>query len=907
MTAEQARIQKHFRALVEDTCDWIWETDTEARYTYSNPKIKDLLGYEPEEILGQRPTDLAQPSERNRMREIVASFRSAPFQPFSCLEIACLAKNGSEVVLELSGVPVFDPGGKFRGRRGIGRDITARRRSDGAIRQSEERFRTLVANIPDVVWTIDADLHFVYISPTIERLSGFALEDIYSQGARIFVSCIHPDDVGRVHEALGALFADGRAYDVECRVRRKSGEWIWVHDRAYSTYERAGMRYADGILSDITTRKQAEESLRVSEENYRRLVANLPDVTWTADARGHTTYISPNVTDFFGYTPAEIYTRSDELWLARIHPADQSQVRAAFAALFEQNRSFNIEYRIQRHDGQWIWLHDRSTATYEANGVRYADGLFSDITPRKQAEQMLRESEERFRSLIECTRDWVWEVDAQGRYTYCSPKSKVLLGYEPEEILGRTPFDLMEPDEAERVGAAFAAATLNHEPIRDLENTNLHKDGQPVILETSGLAILGEHGDFLGYRGIDRDITQRRRFERELRKAKEAAEAANHAKGEFLANMSHEIRTPMNGILGMVDLTLGTELTAEQRDYLSMVKSSAESLMTVINDILDFSKIEAGKLDFESITFDLREAFDPAVRALAITATSKGLRLDYFVAPEIPRYVVGDPGRLRQILLNLVGNALKFTANGRVAVRIEPEPADLEGVWLHLTVADTGIGIAPQRLESIFNAFAQADTSTTRRYGGTGLGLTIARNLAEMMDGRLSVDSVVGQGSTFHCVVRLGPAAAPNATAESGLRERESRPARSLRSGLILVVEDNPINQTIAANLLRRHGFEVELAGNGKEALEKFRQRHFDAVLMDVQMPEMDGFDATAGIREIETVTATHVPVIAMTAHAMKGDRERCLSAGMDSYISKPVRPEELFEAIDRAVLGNPS
>ena len=1033
MTAVKEHTEEQFRTLVEDTSDWIWETDAEAHFTYSNPKIKDLLGYEPQEILGKLPTDLVRPDERSRVWELVASFRSSPSLPFSCLKFPCLAKNGREVVLEVSSVPVCDPNGTFCGRRGIGRDITARPRTDALIRQSEERFRTLVANIPDVVWTIDANFRFVYISPAVERISGFPLEEVYRQGARLFINCIHPDDAGRVQQALCALFAEGRPYDVECRVRCKSGGWIWVHDRAYSTYEKDGMRYADGILSDITARKlaeealhktedqyrtlfhgisdaafviemagdllsgrfiavndaacerlgytreelmtlsprdiddpaalpppevlsrslsantpfeavhvakdgrkipvelnarpiwfdggpavlgiarditrrkQAEEALRLSEENFRRLVANLPDVTWTSDARGHTTYISPNVIDVFGYTPEEFYERGDELWLARIHPADQPRVLAAYSALFDQNRPFNVEYRIQRQDGQWIWVHDRSTATYDANGAVHADGIFSDITRRKQAEQMLRESEERLRSLIECTRDWVWEVDAQGRYTYCSPRSRDLLGYEPEEIIGHMPFDLMDPEEAQRVGPAFAAIARNREPLRDFENTNLHKDGHAVILETNGLAIFGEHGEYRGYRGMDRDITQRRRFESELRKAKEAAEAANRAKSEFLANMSHEIRTPMNGILGTVDLALGTELTGEQRDYLSMVKSSAESLMTIINDILDFSKIEAGKLDFESITFDLREAFDPAIRALALTASGKGLELDYCVAPEIPRHVVGDPGRLRQILVNLIGNAVKFTEHGRIAVRIEPAPVDGEEVALHLSVADTGIGIAPERLECIFNSFSQADTSTTRRYGGTGLGLTIAHNLAERMDGCLTVESTLGQGSTFHCVVRLARAAETNATAESPIGERGTRPARSLRSGLILVVEDNPINQTISARLLKQRGFEVEIAGDGKQALQKFGQRHFDAVLMDVQMPEMDGFEATAGIREIEQSTGTHVPIIAMTAHAMKGDREQCLAAGMDSYITKPVHPQELFDAIDRALLGTPS
>ena len=920
-----------------------------------------------------------------------------------------------------------------RGSKEIGCGNTARPPEPSSACSSEERLRTLIANIPDVVWTIDSQFQFVFISPNIERISGFALDEVYQRGPRLYLDCLRPDDQARVTEGLQALFEHGRPYDIECRVRRKSGEWIWVHDRAYSTYERDGILYANGILSDITgrkhteealrraeaqyrtlfqgigdavflmsvgpdltfgrflavndvacerlgytrdellqmgpsdvdelarlravpsipclmadghllfetvqvakggrkmpveinvrlvefegrpaglaiardisDRKRAEEALQQSEENYRRLIANLPDVTWTSDAQGHTTYISPNVEEVFGFTPAEIVERGDEVWLGRIHPVDAPRVLHAYTALFEQNHPFNEEYRVQRKDGEWIWVHDRSFATHEVEGTRFADGVFSDITRRKQAEQMLASSEERLRSLIESTQDWVWEVDAHGRYTYCSPRVKNLLGYEPEEVLGRTPFDFMDPDEAGRCGARFASIVEARAPLRNLENTNLHKNGRSVILETNGLAILDENGDLVGYRGIDRDITERRLAERELQRAKDAAEAANRAKSEFLANMSHEIRTPLNGILGMVDMTVETDLTSQQRDYLGIVKDSAESLLSIINDILDFSKIEAGKLDFDSAPFDLRDALAPTVRALAVSAQRKGLALNYFVAPEIPRVLVGDPGRVRQILLNLVGNAVKFTERGQVTVQLQQDSADSENVWLHLSVADTGVGIAPDRLNAVFDAFDQADTSTTRRYGGTGLGLTIARKLTEMMAGRIYVESTLGIGSTFHCNLRLGNAGPLQTAAGRDDREPLQSPAAARRKpaacGPILVAEDNAVNQAISVALLQRNGYQVELAANGREAVERFRANPIEAVLMDVQMPEMDGFEATAAIRDLEARTGTHVPIIAMTAHAMKGDRERCLAAGMDAYVSKPVRASELLALLENLI-----
>ncbi|HLK50515.1 MAG TPA: PAS domain S-box protein [Bryobacteraceae bacterium] len=767
---------------------------------------------------------------------------------------------------------------------------------------NEERYRALLANIPDVLWTIDSQFRFTFISSNIERISGFSLEEIHQSGARLYLDCVHPEDRTRVIEGLRALFEHGRPYDIECRVRRKPGDWIWVHDRAYSTYEKGGVRYADGILTEITARRQAEEKLRKTEEQYRTLFQGISDAVLLVAINpdrslGRFLEVNDIACERLGYSREELLRMTpqniDELGQAIPLPSSlvgNGPIVFETVQITKEGRKIPVEI---------------SARLMEFQGRPAGLGLARDITRRKQAEQMLRESEERLRSLIESTQDWVWEVDVQGRYTYCSPRITNLLGYGPEEVLGRTPFDFMDPEEAARCRAAFVSIVRERAPIRNLANTNLHKNGHPVILESNGLAILDENGQLTGYRGIDRDITERRLAERELQRAKEAAEAANRAKSEFLANMSHEIRTPMNGILGMADIMLETELTAQQRDYLGIVKDSAESLLTILNDILDLSKIEAGKLDFESAPFDLRAALGPTIRALTLSAQRKSLQLNYFVAPNIPRVLVGDPGRLRQILLNLVGNAVKFTERGRVTVRLEQDSADREYVWLRLSVADTGVGIPSSRLEAIFDPFAQADNSTTRRYGGTGLGLTIARELTEMMHGRLTVESTVDVGSTFHCTLRL-QLADPLQTAAilNPVPSPISAAARCnpAACGPILVADDNPVNQSIAAALLRRQGYQVELALNGREAVETVRGKPVTAVLMDVQMPEMDGFEATAAIRRLEAGTGTHVPIIAMTAHAMKGDRERCLDAGMDGYVSKPVHAHELLALLENLI-----
>ena len=676
--------------------------------------------------------------------------------------------------------------------------------------------------------------------------------------------------------------------------------------------------------------------------------------------------------------------------------------------------------------------------------------LEQEVGDRQRAQEALRESEERIRLLLDSTAEAIFGTDQKGNCTFCNPATLRLLGYEnADKLLGICIHDLIHHTRADGT----------HYPIEECvirialdADEGLHSD-QEVFWRADGTSFpvelwafpIRKAGEAVGAVITFLDITARKKGQAALMEAKEAAEAASRAKSEFLANMSHEIRTPMNGIIGMTELALDTTLSAEQRDYLNLVKSSADGLLHVINDILDFSKIEAGKLELEKTEFGIRDLFKNTLKTLAVRADKRGTEVTVRIAPEIPEAVVGDSTRLRQLLVNLVGNSIKFTEHGNIHVNAELEPGATNEIRLHISISDTGIGIAKEKQGLIFEAFSQADGSTTRRFGGTGLGLTISRQLVELMGGKIWLESEVGRGSTFHftCAFekgseiasgeedagliptglhvlivdnnptnhailsemltnwRMAPSVASTGAAAflaldqaraagrpfsivlldakmpadegfkilerihrnrgmadavimmvplerqnteiercrelganqivskpvsqsdlldailfvlgvNGVEENLAAPPRlpvgiSGRPLNVLLAEDNIVNQKLAVRLLEKAGHRVTLAGSGREALTLWENQAppgFDVVLMDIQMPEMDGMEATAAVREREKHSGKHTLILAMTAHAMRGDKERCLAAGMDGYVSKPIHPAALFAEIERCLEG---
>lgn len=755
------------------------------------------------------------------------------------------------------------------------------------------------------------------------------------------------------------------------------------------------------------------------------------DLIWEPDLESGALWWNQKAREVFGLTTEEAAADPD-WWIDRVHPEDRERIARLMRAFLEGALPYwSVECRFRIGDGIYHSVLVRAfPLRNDGQRVVRFMGLMTDLTEQRVAE---RERDQLFTLSL----DPMCIGTSTGNFVRVNPAWEKAFGFTEAEMQRTNFLEAVHPDDRPAAIAELEKRTAG-EPTLELECRFLCKGGAYKWF------LWSVHSD--GPQGlvyaVGKDITLRRQAETALKDAKDAAEAANRAKSELLANMSHEIRTPMNGVIGLTALVLDTNLTPEQREYLDAVKTSADSLLGILNDILDFSKIEARKLDCERIEFDLHKSIAAVAKALGLRAGQKNLELVAYVDPKVPPAVVGDPGRLRQILVNLAGNAIKFTERGEVVLRVEPAAKIGEDVELHFSVTDTGIGIPLERQQAIFQSFVQADSSLTRRFGGTGLGLAIASQLVQMMEGRIWLESEEGKGSTFHFTVRLrvaarrpedavradvgllegmpvlvvddnetnlqilgkiltnwglkpelaisGPKAldilkhaaamghpfqmaildvrmpdmdgfavaqrikedpqlgAPSillltSSSETGdparcrelgvpaylakpvgeaelletirraLRlttEREAEAELVTRQAVeegrrplrFLIVEDNPVNRLLVTRLIAKQGHTATVVMNGRDALDALEKEHVDCVLMDVQMPVMDGFETTALIREKERNGGGHVPVIAMTAHAMAGDRERCLTAGMDDYVAKPLNTKELFSTVERVV-----
>jgi PAS domain S-box-containing protein len=641
------------------------------------------------------------------------------------------------------------------------------------------------------------------------------------------------------------------------------------------------------------------------------------------DSAGRIEYSNRAFERVLGYTSEELIGRV--FFDVLVSPDGREESRQRLEHGFSAGAASAFENEWITKSGERRRISFSNVPTLNQQGaVEYYVTTGIDITDRYRAEQELLKSETQFRSIWEASCEPMFLTGPSGDIVRVNAAFASLLAADISALEGIHVTALFDPEQREAVWERYLARFASGAKKHFLESELHFAHGPSGIFEilATRVEIPGQTPQMLF---ILRDVTHQKRSAEELARAKEAAEAANRelisanrsleetgrlaremadraealsaAKSDFLANMTHEVRTPLNGILGMTGLALETDLQPDQREYLDLVKSSAEALLSLVSDVLDFSKYEAGKLGLDCVEFSVRALLREVLRPLALRASVSGLVFESLVDDPVPDQLVGDPLRIGQVLRNLVGNAIKFTNQGKVSVHVHAESIQGSSVTLSFSIADTGIGIAREMHQLIFQAFTQADGSTTRRYGGTGLGLSISSGLVEMMDGKIWVESDPGKGSTFYFTITLElPAEEASPDLDRSAQDRHTAPKRNLR---ILVAEDNSVNQRLAARLLEREGHSVTIAGSGQEAVDLFVERPFDLILMDVQMPGLDGLQATARIREKERATGGHVPIAAMTAQAAESDRLRCLESGMDAYVTKPVHVPALLKMIE--------
>jgi PAS domain S-box-containing protein len=777
------------------------------------------------------------------------------------------------------------------------------------LQESDKRWKFAIEGSGDGLWDRNMADNTVFFSTRWKEMLGYA-EDEIGNGFDEWTKRIHPDDKQITFAAVQAHL-DGKtpSYACENRLRCKDGSWKWVLARGMVvrwTKDGKPLRLI-GTHSDISARKQWEFELLDSEKRFRIVADAAPVLIWMSGTDKLCHWFNKPWSDFTGRS---LEQEQGKGWTEGLHPDDLQTCLDIYASSFDAREPFYREYRLKRHDGEYRWLFDSGVPRMDEQGVFSGYiGSCIDITDNKQIQLDLHLSERRAKAALAELRHQkfaldqhaiVATADLDGTITYVNQNFCQISGYSKEELVGQNHRLLDSGQHPAEFFTAMFQAIMKGKTWKG-EVCDRTKDGSLHWLMTTIVPFLDSNGKPSQYIIIRSDITESIKTQDALRKAKLEAENANRAKSNILANMSHEIRTPMNAIIGLSQLALNKQLTPEIQDYLEKIYRSSNSLQDILNDILNFSKIEAEHTTIDHIAFDLDPILATIGNLFADHAEHKGLGFEVDVSPDVPRSLIGDAIKLQQILVNLIGNAIKFTERGKVALNITPRKIDLSQARLLFSVTDTGIGISADDREKLFQPFIQVDASITRRFGGTGLGLAISHKLLQLMGGKFSVASSPGVGTTFSFELVLG------VSAVSGLQKAEldktgtsdwelENIGKALAGARLLVAEDDAINQQVIHELLNQSEISVKVANNGKEVLQLLKHNMFDAVLMDVQMPVMDGIEATKRIRR--QARFERLPVIALTAGVTTEERDRCMASGMNDFITKPFDPEKLIATL---------
>ncbi|MDY0055449.1 MAG: PAS domain S-box protein [Methyloversatilis sp.] len=914
--ARAARREDIYRAIVSQASDSITLIDAETlAFVEFNDAACNGLGYTREEFASLTLADVTAELDRDAVRTKVDGVIERGGAQFDTRR---RRKDGSLTDVRVSAQPIYLQGRLYVSD--IWWDVTERSKVKAQLDRERQRLQDIIDATHAGTWEWNLQTDEAVFNERWAGMIGHELADLQPLTVSTWTRLVHPDDLRQANAALERHLAGETDYfECDLRMRHRDGHWVWIADRGRVTQYTPDGRplMISGTHIDITERRQAEERLRESEARFRKLFEDTREAVVLMEG-GRFIDVNRAALDLLGMQDAAQLIGRSPVDVAPAVQADGVASAPAFEQIMrrlDEGGAQQFEWLMQRADGVTLATEVLATAI-EHDGRALLHVVFRDVTDRREAERRLRESEERHRLLSENSSDVIWLYDLRAeRFVYISQAVERLRGYTVDEMLGQSMQDTMTPDSYRHVSEAFAARLAafraGDESMRTqtLEIEQPCRDGRVLMTEVVTTLRTDANGQITLLQGVTRDITAKkaaeaeldahrhhleelvRRRTAELERARIDAEAASRSKSTFLANMSHEIRTPMNAIIGFTHL-LRRELTApSQLDKLEKITSSAKHLLGIINDVLDLSKIEADRLQLEEVPFSVLATLDRVRSMMSDRIVSRRLLLKEEIDPRLAGLsLLGDPTRVGQILINYLSNAVKFTERGGITLRVQVLAEQPTAVMLRFEVEDTGIGITAQKQARLFEAFEQGEVATTRKYGGTGLGLVISRRLARLMGGDVGVTSAPGVGSTFWFTVRLRRGDAAERP-DGGARRRRVRVGAH-----VLLVEDNAINQEVARELLEGAGLMVDVAANGAEAVDKVARSHYDVVLMDMQMPVMDGVEATRRIRG--TDAGRMLPILAMTANAFEEDRRRCEEVGMNGHLVKPVDPERLFAAL---------
>ncbi|MGD8295071.1 MAG: transporter substrate-binding domain-containing protein [Desulfobacterales bacterium] len=769
-------------------------------------------------------------------------------------------------------------------------DITERKRAEADIKESEARTRAIVDFAADGIITINEQGIVEEFNSAAERIFGYKAAEVLGQNVKMLMPEPHHS---RHEQYVNNYLETGEAKILkggrELLGRRKDGSTVPIYLAVSEVYLK-DRRIFTGIVRDISELKQAEKAIRERAVELRTIFQNSPIGITYIGKDGTVLDCNDRHAEIMGSTPEKI------LGMNLREEIENEELRAAaLGALAGEQTVFEAEYT-SISGGRTLVVRSIFNPTEPGTSPTEVINTTEDITARRQMEQELLEAKDRLQAIIDGVHSLVFIKNTKGEHLLVNSYFEEAFGMKKEDVIGKTDLDIFPLDVAEQIMAVDRKVMNSGEAIH-LEVPIPHQDGSIHIHLTEKFPLLNKKGEVYAMCGLATDITHQKNIEEELQQAKMVAEEATRAKSDFLANMSHEIRTPMNAVIGMSHLALKTELTPKQQDYLNKIQSSANSLLGIINDILDFSKIEAGKLDMESVEFNLDDVLGNLANLVTVKAQEKeDLEVLFATTREVPRFLVGDPLRLGQVLINLANNAVKFTESGEIVVSTEPLKQDEGGLTLKFSVRDTGIGLTEEQISNLFQAFSQADTSTTRKFGGTGLGLTISKRLVGMMGGEIWVESEPGQGTTFSFTANFG-------LGKEQVKRRLA-PSSDLRGMKVLVVDDSATSRSILRDILESFSFDVSLAASAEEGLEKIRRadpdQPFELVLMDWKMPGMDGLEASEQIKDHSSLSKIPA-IILVTAYGREELTQRAKQIGLEGFLIKPVSPSVLLDTIMQA------